>query len=173
MIVLEIQVFLCIHFKLNHTLGSFGNHASTCVIDGPRVEHYTPLSSLHDRKGVCAHIALKMHCHALFVLCCSKIAFCRKIWPAGHLQCRSPKHCWLRSSQMVDAQFHMADVPIFWPVTSHSAQGVVRKHPWDLCSFQRCRTVQTEATCGMATGFRARRPSMHLSLFSRPLSYSS
>lgn len=93
---------LCIYSILICTLGSFGHHALKCVIDGPRIENRTPLSLWHDREGACAHIALKMHCHALFVLCCSKIAFCRKRWPVGHLQCRSATNLCPRAPLLVD-----------------------------------------------------------------------
>ncbi|GMP49779.1 hypothetical protein CsSME_00016642 [Camellia sinensis var. sinensis] len=119
-----LYVFCAFHSISSYTLGFFGHHALKCVIDRPRVEDYTPLSFKHDRKGGCAYMALKMHCHALFALCCNKTGFCRKRWPVGHLQCRAAMYCWPRAPLMADDHFPMAGGLSFWPVTFHSAQKV-------------------------------------------------
>ena len=76
-----LYVFCAFHSILSYTLGFFGHHALKCVIDGLRVENHTPLSLKHDKEGGCANIALKMHCHAMFALCCSKTVFGQKARP--------------------------------------------------------------------------------------------
>ena len=43
--------FSAFHSILNCTFGSFGHYASKCVIGGPRVKDYTPLSLKHDKEG--------------------------------------------------------------------------------------------------------------------------
>ena len=78
----------------NCTFWLFGHHAWKCVIGGPRAKEHPPLSHEYDKEGGGANIALEMHCHALSALYCCQTGFCRKLWPAGHLQCRPAIHWW-------------------------------------------------------------------------------
>lgn len=161
----------CVHFiwYWSCTLSFFDHHALKCAIDGPRVEGHTPLSLTHDKEGGCTYIALKMHCHALFILCCSKTGFCRNRWSVDHLHCRPATHSWPRAPFLVDDQFSLAGDHYSWPVTSHSAQGLILEHIRDFCSFQRCRAVQTEATWVWRWISERNRTCTHSSLFPRPL----
>ena len=50
---------MCIHFILSCAIWLLGHHASRCVIGGPRVKNYTPLSSCNDMEGGCAYMCCK------------------------------------------------------------------------------------------------------------------
>ena len=49
-------VYMCIHVALSHAIRLLGNHASRCVIDGTRIEDYTPWSLCNDGESGHAHI---------------------------------------------------------------------------------------------------------------------
>ena len=61
---------MCVHSILSCAIRPLGHHASRCVIGGPRVETYTPLSLCNDRVGgrayrCCKYIATPFSCPLL------------------------------------------------------------------------------------------------------------
>ena len=121
-----------------HTLASLGHHALKCVIGGPRVEYHAPLSLKHDREGGGANIALKKHCHALFVLCCWQNRFLQEDM-AGR-----PSTVPIDQTFVADINIHgrwMADGLYFWPVTFHSAQEEVQSSSGNFHNFQSSKAV--------------------------------
>ena len=82
-------------FTLICRLGLLGHHASKCAIDGPRVEGHAPMSPLHDRECVHAHICSKKF-HAIHCLPSATVncRFCRIFWPVGYQECRPTNNLW-------------------------------------------------------------------------------
>ena len=154
--MIEVKAFMCFCAFIWHwfvQLGLFGHHASKCVIDGSRVEHYTLLSLRHDKGCSCTHIFLQIHCHA---------SVCALLQQKESLQ--EEMADWL-SSVPIGYKYLADRLKICWcalsPMTSQHIHEVdQKKHHRDLYNFQRCKTVQTEATWGMATDFRAK-PTEH------------
>ena len=104
-------------------------------------------------------IALKMHCHALFVLYCSKTAFCRNTWSTDHIQCWSAKHFWPRSLHSVDGTISLADGLTSWSMTSQHAHKVIQK----LAQFSEVQSSANRGNMWHGDGFpsEAVRACMH------------
>ena len=85
-------VYMCIHFTLSRAIRLLGHHASGCVIDGTRIEDYTPYSLCNDRESGWAHICRNYFAFSLFCLCCRKCRNQEKklVGRPGFLAGRSP-----------------------------------------------------------------------------------
>ena len=159
--------WLCaLHSISTCTLDSLGHHAWKCVIGGPRIEAHPPLSHKYDKEcGWCIH-CLKCIAMPSSVLCCCQNRFCRKIWPAGSVECRSAKNVWPRVQFMVDDHFKMAGDDPTQPVVFYNTQ---RSNLGSCAIFREAEQSKQRQTCAWRWISEQTRARAHWILFPRPL----
>ena len=151
-----ICLICALHSISTCTLDSLGHHAWKCVIGGPRIKGHPPLSHKYDKEcGWCIH-CLKCIAMPSSVLCCCQTSFCRKIWPAGHLKCRSAIH-------MYPMDYFVAGDHHTWPVTnpfSRWSSTALREATLGFVQSSEEDNSQSRGSLCMVVTFRAE-PSAH------------